>query len=552
MKIHVIDNSIKNLGKTVLWQYDRAVRLLAILKHMQVMYHCAVEQFWDFWTKKVLSIDTCGSFGCSLWGMFLGVPRPSIVENGQERLIATSVYRRILKGTFYLMKSGATFKDILGYLEIIFGVGGDENLSKWSDYVSEYGWTTNIEELNDAYIPGIAYYAGEVVWHHEGEEDPGENWKFTRNVSAQENKSWEDISSAVVRTTEETTRKGGGETLLLKLYDPEGICRKIGGAPSNSLSISVSYEFGETTIVATATRRRKCGVALIDNGDMSMTYAKSPYYDEMHRDQKYIFEQKLDEFCPYPLGIKTNEPVGNWVFGFVGQSNVLYAAGMAYAVGDVFGYEDESGNAYNWKCREAISAAENTSFDAIKGKLDKTSEGGPFIDTLAEDYPPYLTVRNRITESVSMMVSQNSVASIFPPNYLFECRENGLTKVFRNTTEGYLVVCHSSEEEWEGMHPSGVANFVAWEFVEDPTPDNIMDAMGRISRSSGCPALNYDSAAQFIPGVTYNAGMVVLVDGEERIVTTARQMNSKDDIMAYSIPQRKSCLHKFYPYKTIS
>ena len=140
MKYHVIDNSLNNLGKTVLWQYDRAFRLLSILKHMQVLYHCAVEQFWDFWRTKILSIDTCNSFGCSIWGLFLDVPRPMIIDkNGNERQIVPSVYRKLMKGAFYLMKADATFYDILGYVEIIFGISGENTLSPWTEYVNEYG-----------------------------------------------------------------------------------------------------------------------------------------------------------------------------------------------------------------------------------------------------------------------------------------------------------------------------------------------------------------------------------------------------------------------------
>ena len=390
MKNHVIDNSLKNLGKTVLWQYDRAVRLLAVLKHIQVMYHCAVEQFWDFWNARILSVDTMGDMGCAVWGIFLGVPRPTIKDDdGSERLVATSVYRRILKGTFYLMKASSTFEEMLGYLEIVFGIEGKSSLSKWSIYVSEHGWTTNVEELNDAYIPGIAYYAGEVVWHHEGEDDLGENWKFVRNVTAQENVSWESVSSAVERTNEQTTRRGGGDTLLLKLYDPEGICRKIGGAPADSLSISVEYEFGDTTIRAEATRKRKCGLTLVDNGDMSMTYGKSPYYEEMHPDQRAIFEQRMDDFCPFPLGIKTNEPVPETIFGFVGQDNEKYASNKNYAVGDIFSHIDENGVARNYKCIKAIGASVNTSFKAIEDRVEETFEGDPNVCGLVDCVPPY-------------------------------------------------------------------------------------------------------------------------------------------------------------------
>ena len=379
MKNHVVDNSLKNLGKTVLWQYDRAVRLLSLLKHMQVLYHCAVEQFWNWWTNKVLSVDTCDAFGCSLWGMFLGVPRPTVKnEDGSDRLIATSVYRRLLKGAFYLTTASSSFSDILGYLEIVFGIGGYENLSKWSVYVSEYGWYTNIEELNDEYIVGETYYAGEVVWHHDEGDTVGENWKFTRDVTSKENTSWEATADARVRTKEDTTRSAGRDTLLLKLYDPEGICRKIGGAPNNSLSVSVSYAFGNTTRSATATRRRKCGLTLVDKGNMSISYGKSDYYDEMHRDQKALFEQRLTEFCPFPLGVGDDTlPLEEWVLGFASFNAAewwgRYQKMKAYAVGDRFVHDYGVGDRL-FKVVKKIYIPDNTSFEAISSFISEVSD----------------------------------------------------------------------------------------------------------------------------------------------------------------------------------
>lgn len=401
MTNHKIDNSIKDLGKTVLWQYDKAYRLLSILKHMQVLYHCAVEQFWNYWVKKVLAIDTCDKLGCSIWGRFLGVPRPTIRDNnGKVRLIATSVYRRVLKGSFFLMKSSGSFQDILGYLEIVFGIPGEDSFSPWTATCSEYGWTTNVDELNDGTMTG--------------------------------------------------------DTLLLKLYDPEGVCRKIGGAPRNSLTITVSYDVGDTTIVATAVRRRKCGVLLTDNGNMSITYSKSEYYDSMHRDQQYLFEQRQDEFCPYPLGVKTNDFSEEYVFGFgyydegeangwlpwtppevdtyfysweiytynrsawklvsgrtipagttmqqmidngwvylyksnllheEGQQCDMYEPGIAYPGGAVFGYIDDEGYGFKYECKSRITAAENISFESIKDKLMKTNKGDPIVGNLIDGAP---------------------------------------------------------------------------------------------------------------------------------------------------------------------
>lgn len=321
MKNHVIDNSLKDLGKTVLWQYDRAVRLLSVIKHMQMLYHCAVEQFWEYWRTRILSIDTCSAMGCALWGMLLGVPRPTVKgADGKERLIATEVYRRVLKGAYYFMKSKSSFPELQGYIEILFGIGGKNSLSKWTVEVSEYGWYTNVDELNDVYQPNVAYTKGHVFCIDEAGTGHYQNWKCIADISRLANVSFSSIKDFIEETDDPTTRSQERNTILLKLFDPQGICRKIGSAPYNSLSVEVEFVFGETTIYAQATRREKCGISLIDNNDMSCTYEPSPYFDEMHEDQKLLFEQKKDTYCFTPLGIKNNDPTEWSVFGFPGDS----------------------------------------------------------------------------------------------------------------------------------------------------------------------------------------------------------------------------------------
>lgn len=390
---HVIDNSLKNLGKTILWQYDRATRLLSIIKHLQAIYHCAVEQFWDFWRVKVLSIDTCGSFGNSIWGLFLGVPNIEVTdrEGGTEHFLAPSVYRKVLKGAFYLMKANSSMESILGYLEIVFGIDGRESLTKWEAEVSEYGWTTNVDELNFRYEAGREYKEGFVFWY-DGEGYSG-NWKCKRDILPSENTSFAALVSPeeglplIARTEESCTETNTGSTILFQLIDPEGIVRKITGGNRDALSLEIKYQFGETLITATAGRRRKCGVKIVDNQDMTMTYAKSQYFSEMHRDQQALFEQKIDEICPLPLGVCRSDKkiVETWLFGFDGQQpDDMYESGKAYSEGDVFGYVDEEGHGFHWKCLSIVSAQENQSFDAIKGKLEKTDEGDPFVDGIVE------------------------------------------------------------------------------------------------------------------------------------------------------------------------
>lgn len=539
MKIHEIDNSLKNLGKTVLWQYDKAVRLLALLKHIQVTYHCAVEQFWDYWRSRVLAIDTCGAFGCSVWGIFLGVPRPTVFDptSGTERLIATSVYRRILKGAFYLMKASSSFEDILGYLEIVFGVGGNDSLSKWSCEVSEPGWSTNVNDLNkDDYEPD--------------------------------------------------------GTILLELIDPEGIVRKIGGAPVDALEVSVSYEFGDTTITARIFRRRKCGITLVDNGDMSMTYGKSDFFEEMHRDQRLLFEQHLEEFCPYPLGIKTNEPVPTCVLGFdedpkpsdytyyqpnvkyskgqivlvdyfagytvqylmpttygiylvledipkslnpsiqvfrnlvgwkledlgivsPGNGPLLYKVGQEYPQNTIFGFRDETkgweGTTY--QATEFISASENTSLEAIASKIKKINAIDPFSCPPACDDLPYVDLRRlqypfryeshhqkwttttigdvvylyRIQKGEQFVGLVNGMAQVFRSDY----KEIHIVSTFGKTLES--VADFDPDKTYWQIISGNLYIFVKW----NDSMESVVSALGDLAKNNGFLSTTASGAVAF-------------------------------------------------------
>ena len=350
MTNHKADNSLRNLGKTVLWQYDKAYRLLSLLKHLQVLYYCAIEKFWDVWNAKVLNIDNSGTFGNVLWGRILGVKRPVVTgRSGYRHELSASVYRTLLKGTYFLLGAGCGFDSLVTYLEIVFGVPGDGALTDWKIEV-EYGWAVELE-------------------------DPGTKTIYTVDEQGNEEKRIEATLS--------------GEMVFLRLKDANGIVRKVGGAALGSMSVTVGYTLGNKVIEATATRMRKCGVSLVDNGNMSITYGKSEYWDDLTEDQQTLFEQYGKEVLPYPLGIGDGEPAEEWVFGFEGQENEQYKPYEAYDEGDIFGYVDAEGHGFNWKCKEAITSGENKSFDAIRDKVEKTYEGDPFVSSFTNEEKPY-------------------------------------------------------------------------------------------------------------------------------------------------------------------
>lgn len=653
MKIHIIDNSLKNLGKTVLWQYDRATRLLSVLKHMQVLYHCAVEQFWDWWMNKVLAIDSCGELGCIIWGMLLGVPRPviKIGSAGDERPVVPAVYRRILKAAFYLMKSGCSYADIQGYLDILFCIDGKNALSKWTAHVSEYGWSTNVDELNEdttlyaEYYPRLAYAKGTVFIYDDGGEKT--HWECKENISATENSSFEALrdSNKIVASAEKATVIGQEETKLLELRDPEGNVRKISGGPSDALFMALEYKFGETIITASVSRKRKTGIKVVDNGDMTMEYVKTEYFDELHPDLKALFEQQTKGIFPYPLGVKSNEIVEDWVVGFgmdsmayetvrpdpdnpdsfinsnfvpyqknrvyrkeelvyyeegftdgfvyvnrpiytcyrvivyginglnsweeftkqgsdkvqpygyvlTGNEPFMYKAGMMFPKGLVFAYLEVTGeqntirHVYNYRCLGDISAKENTSFDAIKGKIEKIRDGNPFIGSFALDDSPYVDLRK--VQHPERTYKKETISTSYGTAYVVYTIEayaqflviiNGMDFVVQGYNEEIMVVIgtHDYGETFsiqEGRAKSGGMRRLVF-MAADSSIEDVMEELGRIATNSSDAKIVGATIANSLgeEAKHFKPGMSVLWNNDRTLVNGMRNVKDVGATMSFA------------------
>ena len=542
MTNHKIDNSIKDYGKVVLWQYDRAYRLLSILKHIQVLFVCAVERFWDFWREKALAIDTCGSFGHSVWGIFLGVPTPTIVdETGERRYVIPAVYKKILKGAFFLTKASSTFDNILTYLELVFGIDGNNNLTKWVSYITEYGWTTNVDDLNYRYAPKRPYEKGYVFWYDDGVHGADSNWKCKEDISAEENTSFDAIIGKVSKTGDSPTGSENEGTTYLHLIDPEGFTRKIVAIPKGSLSAEINYEFFGYTITAKVSRRRKCGVTVKDTGNMTIEFVKTEYYDEMLQDQRYIFEQKKDDFCPYPLGIKTNEPVETWVFGFDGQqpkSEDEYQIGKAYSKGDVVWRIDDNWHGFHWKFKKDVTSQENTSFNAIMGSVEKTNDGDPFVsgisDTDAFDSPE-INYYNSLPLSRIVVINAPLLdgRSILPfkigKHSLLCVNGDSIPTEYLNTSDASTFwielesfVLPIQMEEWEKALDAIVPDRILKTVTGNPNAIirvwDVVNTELDIKETYVPLKLVAYNGGQLMSGVYYRGGTLIKMDGEYRYV----------------------------------
>lgn len=119
MQNAVIDNSI-DTSKSILWQYDKATNLIALVYLFWKMGLYTTIQFWERFVGSESSIDTATDFGLSIWGALLGQPWITYKKNGETIRISSSLYRKVLKGKAYLISSNGSLASINKYLSIVF------------------------------------------------------------------------------------------------------------------------------------------------------------------------------------------------------------------------------------------------------------------------------------------------------------------------------------------------------------------------------------------------------------------------------------------------
>lgn len=73
MSTQAFDFSV-DLLQCLLWQYNDATKLQAIMASKQDWYNEAQEGFWEDWLSDVFDIRTANEFGLSVWAAILGVP----------------------------------------------------------------------------------------------------------------------------------------------------------------------------------------------------------------------------------------------------------------------------------------------------------------------------------------------------------------------------------------------------------------------------------------------------------------------------------------------
>lgn len=73
MKTQEFDFSV-NVLQALLWRFNLAPNLQALVAAKQAWYDANQAQFWTDWITDVFDLRTANDFGCAVWAIILGVP----------------------------------------------------------------------------------------------------------------------------------------------------------------------------------------------------------------------------------------------------------------------------------------------------------------------------------------------------------------------------------------------------------------------------------------------------------------------------------------------
>lgn len=113
-----------NLKQCLLWQYNNAPALRALLLQKEAWYKVHQKEFWEYWYNKVFNLDTADDLGLQVWGEILDFPRQVRSVDGQLQVLTKEQYRAVLKGQMLKFNMGATAPEINKWLQVVFGSKG--------------------------------------------------------------------------------------------------------------------------------------------------------------------------------------------------------------------------------------------------------------------------------------------------------------------------------------------------------------------------------------------------------------------------------------------
>lgn len=311
----ILSNAVEN-KQVILWQYDHAYNLIALIDGFNKIATATVTQFWDYFRDGVFNIMTADYFGLNVLGRLMGLPRPTYtVEDGSDsdsaedaKEISDDFFRRLLLGRFFLFGMSPTVPNYNKYLNIIYGRFSSDILPVAYTIAGE---TRMIEEIAQLAIVETPASGGDS-------SDSGDDTPATLAVY-----------------------DGRNNTFLFTMAESEDTPGKFVFAASNpAKGFSITFngrqpEVGESP--ATVNKAKVEDGGMIDGRHMAMSFVPlSPdgqaALDQLAAEELAMHEQHPDVIYYYPAGIRTNAAAksATEVIGTDGQSLENFADAFSW------------------------------------------------------------------------------------------------------------------------------------------------------------------------------------------------------------------------------
>lgn len=117
-----IDNNITtDINKSIIWQYDNASKLVALLKMFADYAEQSTEDLFERYKATVGIFDNPTAqddfFALAIWGIIFGIERPTYGDNATP--ISNELYFKILRANYNLINTRYSIKDINDYLDYL-------------------------------------------------------------------------------------------------------------------------------------------------------------------------------------------------------------------------------------------------------------------------------------------------------------------------------------------------------------------------------------------------------------------------------------------------
>lgn len=177
--IQEFDYSV-DLMKSLLWQYQGAVRLQELIEEKQDWYDINQTAFWTDWQRDVFDLQTANYFGLSVWAIILGQPIifPNVANPNKENwgfgsfhvnfnrgnfasttgftyVLSPETARILLKLRYFQLVSSGTVPETNRMLKFVFADYGDAYLIDGHDmtqlYIFTFALPSDLKFLFDNY-----------------------------------------------------------------------------------------------------------------------------------------------------------------------------------------------------------------------------------------------------------------------------------------------------------------------------------------------------------------------------------------------------------------